>query len=301
MSVLARPNGRTKYHCPVSYCTGTLLIASRNSSPPPLATYDHDPSLCYSDRRLQLSSLNEYVGCNAFCVPPVYLYQPANFESNGKSVRFILRTQPKCLAAVAGPRHAQPVGRPHHAACRSTRVLLDRPETPVGVRAVEAVVRRAVGADAAAVPAAEVGDEGGRYAGDVLAEADAVHAEHALGEEEQLIVVVVDAVLGGVGQAVEHHHGVEQRRLDGHERRGRGRGAGDGGDGLLALQPLEVARAGAGDDGAAILVIQLRTAHQEERRGTPSPIHTNHIALNSISHRFEIGGNSRSRARFLPP
>ena len=93
-------------------------------------------------------------------------------------------TEPERLAAVAGPGHAQPPvpvgGRPHH--CRQG-VLLDGPQAPVGVGAVEAVVRRAgllllrhkVG-----------GEEGGRYAGDVLAEADAVHAQDALRQQEEL-------------------------------------------------------------------------------------------------------------------
>ena len=59
-------------------------------------------------------------------------------------------TEPKSLAAVAGPGHAQPVGRPHHGG-RGRRVLLDRPQAPVGVGAVEAVVRGTVGHAAAAV------------------------------------------------------------------------------------------------------------------------------------------------------
>ena len=92
-------------------------------------------------------------------------------------------TEPERLAAVAGPGHAQPPvpvgGRPRH----RQWVLLDGPQAPVGVGAVEAVVRRA---GLLGHRAKVGGEEGGRYAGDVLAEADAVHAEDALGQQEEL-------------------------------------------------------------------------------------------------------------------
>ena len=59
-----------------------------------------------------------------------------------------------------------------------------------------------------------------------------------------IVATALGVTLGGVGQAVEHHDGVEERRLgDGHEGR----------------RPLAVAE--------TVLVIFLRTAHQEETKG----------------------------------
>ena len=108
------------------------MIGSCKSSPP------------LQQITVQLSYLQKDVGYKQQRLPSSG--HSGNFEAtrNEKSWRLNKKsyhlTEPERLAAVAGPGHAQPpvaVGRPHHC----YRVLLDGPQAPVGVGAVEAVVR----------------------------------------------------------------------------------------------------------------------------------------------------------------